>query len=219
MNRLQLLLVMRVLFSYVIFAFSRFFWYQVDGLHPRALFESMPYTREVGFDYVTMPYNFGSSDTGYIVRILSVSNSTIISLPAFEHEDELDAGSFYEFEFPTSAHGTAIHCSEPCIAVQYAKESQTVDGTPWMLPFMVVLTPLGHYSKSATFATPSWVGGLTEVALSLIVDFYPADDLYLDGNSTESLEWNIAPDGIGAYATVPLQPGQHHLYTTDPEHG
>ena len=199
--------------------FYRFGLFQVDGLYPRALFESMPYMREVGFDFITMPYKFGNSDTGYVVRILSVANSTIISLPAFEYEDELDAGSFYEFEYPKSIHGTAIHCSEPCIAVQYAKESPIADGTPWMLPFMVVLTPLGYYSRSATFATPSWVGELTEVALSIIVDFFPVDDLYLDGNSTEFLEWHFAPNGIGAYATVPLQPGQHHLYTTDPEHG
>ena len=193
--------------------------YQVDGLHPRALFESMPHMREVGSYFVTIPYSFGNSDTGYFGRVLSVADSTTIGVPALDYEDEHDAGSFYDFDYSASRHGTTIHCSEPCIAVQYAEESETGTGTPWMLPFMVVLTPRGHYSRNATFSSPSWSTGITEIALSVVVDFFPVDDLYLDGDSMEFQEWYMVPDGTGGYATMSVQPGQHHLYTTNPEHG
>ena len=172
---------------------------------------------EFGFDFVTIPYNFGDSDIGYMGRVLSVVDSTTISVPAIGYEAQHDAGSFYDFEFQMSRHGTTIHCSEPCIGVQYAKESQTADSTPWMLPFMLVLTPRGHYSRNTTFSSPSWATGSTEVALSVVVDFFPVDDLYMDGVSMEFLEWNIVPDGTGAYATVTVETGQHSLYTTNPE--
>ena len=179
----------------------------------------MPYMHEVGYDYVTIPYSFGESDTGYMGRVLSIFNSTTVRVPALDYEAQHDAGFFYDFEFPLSRHGTIIQCSQPCIAVQYAKESETVDSSPWMLPFMVVLTPRGHYSRNATFSSPSWAGGSTEVALSVVVDFSPVDDLYLDGFNLEYLDWNTAPDGTSLYATVTVQTGEHNLYTTDPEHG
>ena len=190
----------------------------MDGLYPRALFESMPYIHEAGRDFVTIPYHFGISNSGYMVRVIIISNSTTVNIPALGYEEEHSAGSFYEFEFFNTPHGTAVRCSRPCITVQYAKESQTADSTPWILPFMVVLTPVGHYSTNATFSTPSWAGSLADIALSLVVDFFPVEDLYLDGNSTESLDWYVAPQNLGAYATVTVQPGQHSLYTIDPEH-
>ena len=179
----------------------------------------MPSMHGFGFDFVTIPYDFGDGDIGYIGRVLSVVNSTTISVPAMGYEAVHDAGSFYDFEYHQSRHGTTIHCSQPCIAVQYAKESETVDSTPWILPFMLVLTPLGHYSRNATFSSPSWAASSTQVALSVLVDFFPVDDLYMDGINMEFLEWNIIPDGTGAYATVTVETGQHNLYTTDPEHG
>ena len=179
----------------------------------------MPYMQEIGYDFITIPYYFGKSATGYMGRVLSVVDSTTISVPAFDYEAQHDAGSFYDFAFPMSREGTPIHCSQPCVAVQYANESMTGDGTPWMLPFMLVLTPRGQYSRNATFSSPSWASGNTQVALSIAVDFFPVNDLYLDGVSLEFLEWKITPDGTGAYAAMTLQPGQHNLYTTNPENG
>ena len=179
----------------------------------------MPSVDEFGFDFVTVPYHLGDSDIGYMGRVLSVVNSTTISVPTEGYEAEHDAGSFYDFDFPMSRHGTHIHCSQPCIAVQYAKESETVDSTPWMLPFMLVLTPLGHYTRNTTFSSPSWATGSTQLALSVVVDFFPVDDLYLDEINMEFLEWTITPDGTGAYATMSVETGQHNLYTTEAEHG
>ena len=179
----------------------------------------MPFTHESGHDFVTIPYHLGDSDIGYMVRVLSIVDSTTISIPAFDYEAQHQAGSYYDFDFPMSRHGTTIHCSQPCIAVQYAKESETAEDTPWMLPFMLVLTPRGQYSRNTTSSSPSWATGSTQVALSVVVNFFPVDDLYMDGVSMEFLEWTTAPDGTGAYAIGTVQAGQHNLYTTNPEHG
>ena len=137
-------------------------------------------------------------------------------MPALGYDAVYDAGTLYEMDYPSSRHGTPIHCSQPCIAVQYAKEAQS--GAP-MLPFMLVLTPREHYSRDVVFSSPSWVTETTEIALSLMVDFFPVDDLYLDGVSLDYLDWQIAADATGAFATVSIEPGKHQLYTLDPEHG
>ena len=44
-------------------------------------------------------------------------------------------------------------------------------------------------------------------------------DLYLDGVNLDYLNWQITGAATGAFATVSIEPGQHHLYTLGQGHG
>ena len=179
----------------------------------------MPYMNELGWNYVTAPYHFGDSRVGYTVRVLSISNGTTISVLAFEYEGVHDAGDVYEFDYQLSRIGTSIRCSQPCIAVQYAKESEPVDSSNvYMMPFMLVLTPREYYVRDVVFSSPAWATNATAIALSLVVDFYPVEDLYLDGVNLDYLGWQVAAGGTGAFAEVSITPGQHQLFVVDPGH-
>jgi hypothetical protein len=175
----------------------------------------MPFMNELGSTFVTAPYHFGDSNVGYTVRVLSVSNGTTIGVPALSYEGVHDAGSFHSFDYPFTRFGTTIHCSQPCIAVQYAKEAVPGDGPGgvYMMPFMLVLTPHGRYTKEVVFSSPAWATDTTAIALSLVTDFFPVDDVYLDGVNLDYLNWMIAPDGTGSFATVNITTGQHRLFT------
>ena len=193
----------------------------VNGRLPRHLFGSMPYVKELGWKtYVTVPYHFGEDDAGYIVRVLSVASETRIVVPAFGYDVVHDAGTFYEFDYGTNRQGTTVYCSRGCTVAQYTKEAEAggSPGQDGIMPFMLVLTPDIYYSRDVFFSSPSWASNAS-LALSLVVNFYPVDDLYLDGVSLVDLSWQIAPDGAGAFATVPIQPGQRHLYTQLYGHG
>ena len=176
----------------------------------------MPFNAELGMRYVTAPYHFGQNDRGCQVRVISVSDDTTISVVATGYEAVHDAGSFYHFDYPLSRQATPVYCSEPCLVVQYAKDAEE-GGTPNNLfSFMLVLTPTEHFLTYAIFSTDS-VGSDsdTDNALSLVVDFYPVDDLYLDGVNLEYLDWVMAAEGTGWYATMSIDPGFHTLYTTN----
>ncbi len=53
----------------------------------------------------------------------------------------------------------------------------------------------------------------------MVVDFYPVEDLYLDGVNLDYLGWQVAAGGTGAFATVSIAPGQHQLHTVNQAHG
>lgn len=181
----------------------------------------MPYQHELGTDYLTTSYHFGSNSNGYYVRVLSIADGTTVSVPGLGYSGVHDVGSFHEFEYPLMRQATPISCSQPCIVAQYAYRSGVGDspGAYNLNPFMLILTPKNAYSTNAIFAT-SGIGdnALTRNALSLSVNFYPVDDLYLDDESLEDLDWMSAPGLTGWFATMTISHGTHHLYTLDPDH-
>lgn len=179
----------------------------------------MPRAQDVGTTFSTAPLHFGWQG-GYGMRVLSIADGTTINVPAVGQEVNLDAGEFLEFVIPANSQGALITCSQPCIAAQFANQAfeGSSPGERHMNPFMLILTPVEHYSVDVVFSTPSFETS-TLMAMSIIVDFYPVEDLYLDEVSLEDLEWQPTVGSTDSYhVSLSLEPGQHTLYTLDPDH-
>ena len=79
-----------------------------------------------------------------------------------------------------------VQCSNPCYVVEIAKATYNAGGDlfGWMGGILVPLTPSDQYSDDLLLTTP-YADDKTVALLSIIVNGYPVQDLYLDGESID----------------------------------
>lgn len=66
------------------------------------IYDSVPNTAEIGTSYTTFPIGFGADDTGYMLRVVSTVDGTLVTMPDLDVSETVDAGDYYQIEYTTS---------------------------------------------------------------------------------------------------------------------
>ena len=120
-----------------------------------------------------------------------------------------------EFDYDTTDGATRITCSNPCLAAQYVKRNIAGGSTAESGAYMATLTPDTAFASDVHFSVPPLSGESSALtSLSVVVNSYPVDYLYLNGDSLESLAWLEIQAGGRWYATVDITTQDNNLYST-----
>ena len=181
--------------------------------------ESIPDFLHLSTNFVTMPYRFGPSDAGYVVRVISTDDDTVVNCPELGISQTVISGDFLQFNYPNTHGATKVTCTHSCLVSQYSIESR-IEGGPSneeLSGFMIVLTPEFSLSDDVTFNTPGLSTHSTTVtALSITTLDGPVDDLWLNEQNLADIGWSQVQGENHMYATMELSPGSYRLYTNTP---
>jgi hypothetical protein len=175
----------------------------------------MPNMEELGTRYTSFPIHFGG-EGGYEVRTIAVENDTDVTVPAFSTSETLNMGEFHTADNTVTELGFTIHCSKPCMVVQYMRNLPMGGNTDtYMSMFLTVLTPDDNLSNNLVFTVPTWIGSADGMgALSIIVDTYPVTGLHLNDTSLADLDWQPLEDSTNWVATLEIEHGFYQMYSS-----
>lgn len=175
----------------------------------------MPSMRELGKEYISFPILFGG-DGGYEIRVIAVQDDTIVTVPTFDVSKTLNMGEFHLIDNPVTNLGFIISCSKPCMTVQYVR-SLPEGFTETMRAFMAVLVPQELSCNDLIFTIPRSIDFTVRElgAISIITNTFPASGLHLNDTSLAELDWQPIENSLNWFASVGIEAGFHHLYSTD----
>jgi hypothetical protein len=182
--------------------------------------DAMPGVDALGTEYITFPNAGGLEREGYYIQVVSVSDGTVVSIPEEGLTVELAAGEFISEMFVDSNMSTFVSCSSPCLVVEYGcQDSESSSGDLRTGPYMITLTPAKLLSTDLVFTTSvrsTFEGTRTVLALVVEGSDEPVTNLYLDGVSLESEDWQLVDQSDHQYVMgLLLETGFHHLYSDD----
>ncbi len=173
---------------------------------------------ELGTEYTSFSIHFGG-EGGYEVRVIAIEDGTDVTVPAFSTSLTLNMGEFHVIDNPTTVFAFKMTCSKPCMAVQYVRSLPAGGNTgEHMGAFKAVLTPDERASNNLIFTVPLMMTHQPDVkaAISIIVNTNPVTGLYLNDTSLADLDWQPVDDSSNWFATVDIEYGLCHIYTTEP---
>lgn len=179
--------------------------------------EYIPPLEALGTDYTTFPTEHGESSYGYRVKVIASEDSTFVSVPSEGHNTVIDFGDVFDFVYSDLRSAVTIHCSAPCMAVQYINTARQSGSTTRTLgSFMIVLIPDSQFVDDVIFNTPLFLTteSSSVAALSIVTDYEPTDGPYLNGADLSTLNWQSTADGLKYYATLEISAGFYTLDST-----
>ena len=69
-----------------------------DNNNNNYIFDSMPNTAELGTSFTTFPLIFGPDDSGSVLRVMAVTDDTVITIDSLGVSESVNAGDYYELE-------------------------------------------------------------------------------------------------------------------------
>ena len=128
-------------------------WVPTDTCCACSMTTQVPSVSSLGMTHIIPPIANRGPYTGFIVRVIPATNHTQIqfwsSLSLYE-QHALNAGEFWEFNIKSSSEVLVVHCSIPCLVVQYNK-GLFIDDTSSQ--FMLVIPPTNLYRNRFRWTT------------------------------------------------------------------
>ena len=69
-----------------------------DNTNNNYIYDSMPNTADLGTAHTTFPIIYGPDDSGYVLRVLAVTDGTTVSISSLDVSEEINTGEFYELD-------------------------------------------------------------------------------------------------------------------------
>ena len=114
----------------------------------------VPSVSSLGITYVIPQMPFRRTDTRFnFIRVIPATNRTQIQYwSGHQHykQQTVNASQFLEINIDSSSEVMVVHCSSPCLVVQYNHDYNT-DGTS--SPFMLVIPPTSLYRNRFRWTT------------------------------------------------------------------
>ena len=128
------------------------------GSYSGYMITQVPSVSSLGITYVIPQMPFRRTDTRYnFIRVIPATNRTQIQYwSGHQHHNQqtVNAGRFLEIYTDSSSAVMVVHCSSPCLVVQYNlkhKYGYNTDGT--YSPFMLVIPPTSLYRNRFRWTT------------------------------------------------------------------
>lgn len=187
--------------------------YIADPIAPR---------NQLGTTYIVPPIFGRSGAAGYIVRVVPVMGTTVITYENGKTATK-KLGEFLQFDHAGTQTSTVVTCSQPCAVYQYNKGYLKFDDVPTD-PFMMMTVPVDRFTAGAPFGTASFCQDKNELIdfdnyITVVTfDAYKGDILYDGSPITDQMtqpdyQWqNIQVNGVQyAVAGFKVQHGFHFV--------
>jgi hypothetical protein len=123
--------------------------------------DQIPPVGELGTVHVVPPIFGRSPNGGYLVRVVGAYPNTLIKWSSTSSVSPaspatLGRGGFVEINVRTATNALMVTCDKPCVVMQYNKGNRAVVGeTSNTDPFIMLTTPVDHFSSATCFETAS----------------------------------------------------------------
>ena len=181
------------------------------------LVEQIPPTAVWGTNFLSASYFTRSS--GELYRILTASNSTIVTVNCNSFSQPqmfslTSAGSWIEFRTNDNTF-CSIESNNPLLVMEFSLGG-SVDGVGD--PFMMMIPSVDQYTNNYVFDSPSEFSN--HITILVTPQYYQPEQILVDGVSQENANWSAVHCASGSVcgysAYVTLEPGDHHVWHSDP---
>ena len=181
------------------------------------LVEQIPPTAVWGTHFLSASYFTRSS--GELYRILTANNSTTITVNcntfSQPHTFSLtSAGSWTEFRTNDNTF-CSIESNNPLLVMEFSL-GRKIDFVGD--PFMMMIPSVDQYTNDYVFYSPSEFSNY--ITILVTPQYYQPEQILVDGISQENADWTVVHCANGSVcgycAYVTLEPGDHHVWHSDP---
>ena len=162
--------------------------------------------------------SFLGRTSGEIFRILASTDATDVTMNCTTMPEPLSftlssAGNWQEFHINASSF-CSIASNNAVLVFEFSL-GRELDGVGD--PFMTMVPPVEQYSNNYVFSVPSNFS-TNFITVHVAPEFFQSDHIFVDSMSLETSSWTeVYCTGsviCGFITQVPLQPGEHHFFTT-----
>ncbi len=123
------------------------------------ILEAAPPVSEWGTEFIVGPIFGRSNNTvGYLVRIVGAHPDTRATLKGATilSEQTVERGMFVTVAVNNTSEVVTVHCSKPCMVIQYNKGQRAYTNTNTRTdPFMMTIVANDHFVNQLSFNTPT----------------------------------------------------------------
>ena len=180
------------------------------------LVEQVPPTAVWGTHFLTASYFTRSS--GEIYRFITATDSTTVAISCNTSPQSevlaVSAGGWKEY-WRDSGSLCSIESNNPLLLMEYSRGRETDQVSD---PFMMMVPSVDQYTNDYVFESP--MNFSNYITILVTPQYYQPDQILVDGVSQDNTNWAPVPCANGSVcgycAYVTLEPGDHHVWHSDP---
>ncbi len=190
------------------------------------IMDAAPPLAEWGKEFIVGPLlGRKYADVGYGIRVVAGYDHTEMEVVGGGSELAYirNRGRYIHINVANTEHIMTVTCSKACMVIQYNRGKLNDDYETD--PFMMVITPINHFTNNMTFSTPLDVdeeGNLQTMRnfLTVVAPDHSRSGVLLNTQSISTMTdrgWTGKKLGNYSVISVPIRSGDYNLHHPDPQ--